>query len=326
VRDVFKKIFSEKKIFYSELGLISELAQGYGVQVRSRSSNGGGSDSNGSSNGSSNSGNNNGGGSSNNGKGGSDSNSGSNGSSGNNSDDSGGNRDNGSSGNNGDGGSDSNSGSSSNGGNSNNDSGGNRDNDSTGSSGSSNSHKAQQQNILFAGTITKRKGVHILIDALNTINKQGTNFNCTIVGMAHSGDKYGKFILNKIEKYKLKDKITLAGHVSETKLAEYYSRADIFAFPSMLEGYGMVLLEAMSFALPVVAFNNSAMPYTVKDGINGLLCKNGNVTDFAEKLRTLINDNALWKKLSKGALQTSKQTRKMTDMYPNIDKFIQWLS
>jgi glycosyltransferase involved in cell wall biosynthesis len=177
--------------------------------------------------------------------------------------------------------------------------------------------------LIFVGTVVnQRKGLHFLIEALNIIKGNGIDFNCTVVGMIREG-KYYQLLKEKIKKYNLENNISFTGHIQDDKLADYYNAAAVFVFPSTLEGYGMVLIEAMAFGLPVIAFNNSAMPYTVKDGINGLLVKNKDIADLALKISTLLSDSALCSKLSQGALQTSLHTRKMSDMDVDIDKFLQ---
>ncbi len=181
------------------------------------------------------------------------------------------------------------------------------------------------KNLIYVGTISKRKGLHLLIDALHTIDQQNINFNCTLVG-AVRGNRYKDFIDEKINNYKLNNKVSFPGKLSDAELASHYGNSYVFVFPSLLEGYGMVLLEAMSFGLPIVAFNNSAMPYTIKDGINGFLCRNADASDFANKLTALLTDDNLRQRLSEGALQSATTKRKMIDMYPDIDKFTQWLS
>ena len=60
----------------------------------------------------------------------------------------------------------------------------------------------------------------------------------------------------------------------------------------------------MLYGLPVIAFNNSAMPYIVKGGYNGLLAQNKDPLDFANKIDILLRDRNLWKTLSEGAIST----------------------
>lgn len=62
----------------------------------------------------------------------------------------------------------------------------------------------------------------------------------------------------------LEDVVSFSGRVSDEELRNYYSKAYCFVLPSLLEGYGMVLIEAMSYGLPVIAFNNSAIPFTLR--------------------------------------------------------------
>ncbi|MDE5979303.1 MAG: glycosyltransferase, partial [Muribaculaceae bacterium] len=87
-------------------------------------------------------------------------------------------------------------------------------------------------------------------------------------------------------------------------LQRIISRADIFTFPSRLEGYGMVICESMVNGLPVVCFDNSAMPYTVKDGVNGRLVADGDDAAMADAIGELTSDRTLRDRLSQGALDT----------------------
>lgn len=79
--------------------------------------------------------------------------------------------------------------------------------------------------------------------------------------------------MSLVHLYGLEDVVTFVGRISDEELKSYYSRAYCFVFPSLLEGYGMVLIEAMSYGLPVIAFDNSAIPFTVKNDRNGILVR-----------------------------------------------------
>ena len=98
--------------------------------------------------------------------------------------------------------------------------------------------------------------------------------------------------------------VRFTGFVSDEELQRIISQADIFTFPSRLEGYGMVICESMVNGLPVVCFDNSAMPYTVKDGVNGLLVADGDDEAMADAIGRVIADRDLRRKLSEGALAT----------------------
>ena len=77
------------------------------------------------------------------------------------------------------------------------------------------------------------------------------------------------------DKAGLGDKVTFRGRVEERELKDLYMASRIFVFPSLWEGFGMVLAEAASFGLPIVTTDAGAIPYLIKDGINGLLIPPG---------------------------------------------------
>ena len=71
----------------------------------------------------------------------------------------------------------------------------------------------------------------------------------------------------------------------EKTIKHIYQAADIFCFPSLFEGFGIVVLEAMAMGLPVVAFNTGPIPEIIVDGCEGFLAEPGSVPDLTEKLR-----------------------------------------
>ena len=84
----------------------------------------------------------------------------------------------------------------------------------------------------------------------------------------------------------------------------------------------MVIIEAMSYGIPVIAFDNSAMPYTIKNGYNGLLIKNKNIHELADRMQTVFIDKNLREKLSIGALETYNRARSLNDLDKDISLFI----
>ena len=156
-------------------------------------------------------------------------------------------------------------------------------------------------NLLYIGTIEPRKGLAHLLGAMSILKKRGVGGRLTIVGKTVKPD-YRAMLDNKIAEEGLDVRFT--GFVSDEELQRIISQADIFTFPSRLEGYGMVICESMVNGLPVVCFDNSAMPYTVKDGVNGLLVADGDDEAMADAIGRVIADRDLRRKLSEGALAT----------------------
>ncbi|HLL47503.1 MAG TPA: glycosyltransferase family 4 protein, partial [Longimicrobiaceae bacterium] len=86
-----------------------------------------------------------------------------------------------------------------------------------------------------------------------------------------------------------------------------YRRATVFCLPSIDEGFGMVVLEAMSFGLPVVASSHVGAAELMRSGVDGLTFPVRDVEALAEHLTTLYRDRALARWMGENALQTSQQ-------------------
>lgn len=177
----------------------------------------------------------------------------------------------------------------------------------------------EEGNYLYVGTVEPRKGLHYLIEALGIIKRQEPHkpFTLNIVGEIVDRH-YAKQIIRQAQKLHISDSIILKGRVSDQALDEYYQRAEIFTFPSLLEGYGIVLIEAFSQGVPVVCFHNSAMPYTVKDGVNGLVAENKNAQSLAEKIMLLSGNKSLRKKFQKGIAKTIQELKTQEDFEEGI--------
>ncbi len=144
--------------------------------------------------------------------------------------------------------------------------------------------------VLFAGKITKYKGVEYLIGAAKKIHGE-----VIILG-------------DGPELARLKEKATQmglanvhwVGHLGAgiKKLAPYYSRADVFVAPSVWdEPLGLVILEAMACRTPVVVTRKGGIPLAVKDGVNGFFIHARNSTDIVEKVNKLLDNDELRHKM-----------------------------
>ncbi len=137
--------------------------------------------------------------------------------------------------------------------------------------------------ILFAGVLQTRKNVIRLIEAFESVPGDWRLF------LAGSKTGYGAApILARIESSPCRARIKVLGYVSRGELDTLYSRASIFAFPSLDEGFGMPVLEAMSNGLPVIA---SHRPSLLELGGEAALFVNPLCTEeIAAALQRLVND------------------------------------
>ncbi len=156
--------------------------------------------------------------------------------------------------------------------------------------------------LLFVGNVEKRKSLHTLIDALKLL---GTiKFELKIIGRI-SEHHYYESIKKEIDKNNFKEKILFKENVSPEELRSLYINSDILIFPSEWEGYGMVITEAMSNGLPVIASRIPTSEELISDKFNGLLFDVNNEMLLSEAILRLIIDKELYTFISKNSIEKS---------------------
>jgi glycosyltransferase involved in cell wall biosynthesis len=152
--------------------------------------------------------------------------------------------------------------------------------------------------ILFVGSIQPRKNLIRLIEAFEEIAKKESGLKLVICG--GKGWMYEE-IYAKIAKSQFSHAIIMTGDVSDDLLSSLYKNALFFVFPSLYEGFGLPVIEAMSFGLPVVCANNSSIAEIAGDA--ALYFDEYGVSDMAEKMLSLCSNKPLWDELSAKSLQ-----------------------
>lgn len=158
-------------------------------------------------------------------------------------------------------------------------------------------------NLTFVGTIEPRKGLLYLMKSLKILSVRNVSYNLNIIGKV-TNNQYFSLIKSYAEKNDLN--VNFLGYISKEEKEEVLSHTDIFTFPSLLEGFGAVLVEAQEYGLPIVSFDNSAMPYTVKNDINGYAVPNLDIEAMADAIENIIKDRELRQRLSAGAFDNLK--------------------
>jgi glycosyltransferase involved in cell wall biosynthesis len=148
-------------------------------------------------------------------------------------------------------------------------------------------HKNGELIIGNAGRLVKQKGQMYLIDLAFQLKSKGFDFKILIAGEG----KLQADLLSYAETRGVKNELVFLGFVENIK--SFMLSIDIFCLPSLWEGFGYVLVEAMACRKPVIAFDSSSNPEIVSQGETGYLIPNGNMEIFSEKLELLIRDKAL---------------------------------
>ena len=162
--------------------------------------------------------------------------------------------------------------------------------------------------ILFLSNYVENKGVFDIIDALKLLSDEGYDFQARLVGSP------GSISVNDLDEYvnekKLSDKVLIVGpKYGEDKYREYY-RADLFVFPTHFESFGLVALEAMQFALPIIASQEGSLPIIVDDGQTGFLVSKRDITALRDKMKLLMEDKDL--RIAMGKRGREKFLKKFT--------------
>ncbi len=156
--------------------------------------------------------------------------------------------------------------------------------------------------LLIVATVTPRKGHDLLIEALRRL--AGLPWTLTCVGSMHRDPAYARKVLGAIEDGGFTERVHMVGEVAPDQLARYYQAADAFVLPSYLEGYGMVLADALAQGLPIISTSGGAIPDTVPDGA-GILVPPGDLEALAQALEKIIRDPTLRKRLGVAAARAA---------------------
>ena len=147
--------------------------------------------------------------------------------------------------------------------------------------------------MLFVGSLIPRKGLPFLIGAARKIVKEKAEIKFLIVGEGPLKNQ----LINTLSAENLSGNFKFLGNLKDDALSAAYNCADVFVLPSIQEGQGIVLLEAQSSAVPVVAFDVGGVNEAVLSGETGLLVERGNTGALADAIMRLLTDRALREKM-----------------------------
>jgi glycosyltransferase involved in cell wall biosynthesis len=150
--------------------------------------------------------------------------------------------------------------------------------------------------VMFAGTVTPRKGVLELMKAAELLNRKDVLF---FVGNLDLDREYARKVVEYAKCKGVNAKFT--GFVPYEDLKALYSACDIFVLPSFEEGQGVVLLEAMASGKPLIGSKVGGIPMQIKHGWNGFLVEPGNAKQLAENIRYLVENESERRKMGRNS-------------------------
>lgn len=160
----------------------------------------------------------------------------------------------------------------------------------------------EQKLVLYAGRIAREKNIGVLLSAMQAAFQRDPDLLLMVVGDGPAREEYSLLA----RKLGIGDRVKFVGFVERSEVDSFYAAADLFAFSSMTETQGLVVLEAMSYGLPALVVQGGGAGAAVRDGENGYLLRN-DPGEFAERLLNVLSDDVLYTKLSDGARATGRE-------------------
>lgn len=158
--------------------------------------------------------------------------------------------------------------------------------------------------LLSVGTIEPRKNFKTLIKAFELLKKNYRFRNLKLVIAGKTGWK-SEETFRVFNESKNKEDIVFTGEISDRDLVQLYNMASLFVYPSIFEGFGLPVLEAMSCGLPVIASNSSSIPEVLQHP--DLLFDPFDEKEICFKMMEILSDNNLSSYIRKQCLANAKK-------------------
>jgi len=163
--------------------------------------------------------------------------------------------------------------------------------------------------IVFAGTLKPQKGIMALLKAFHRVSECDEGARLVVAGKdTHRDDRsYRETLLKELKlPVKTMQKIEWLGHVPLDQLSDLYGSAQVCVFPSLIESFGLVAVEAMASGRPVIFSNRCAGPEIIDDGVSGFLVDPLDDGEIASRISTLIGNPDLSATMGEQAARSAR--------------------
>ncbi|SDR07879.1 Glycosyltransferase involved in cell wall bisynthesis [Rhizobiales bacterium GAS191] len=149
--------------------------------------------------------------------------------------------------------------------------------------------------VLFVGRVVRQKGQRDLVDAF-AVFKARLGRACRLVLVGAHSEEYVAEIERAVETQGLSNDVVVTGHVSDDELHEWYAQSDLYVSLSRHEGFGIPLIEALAYELPVLAWPAGNVPYTLQDA--AVLLSSRSPEAVADAMQRIATDPSLQERLA----------------------------
>jgi starch synthase len=161
--------------------------------------------------------------------------------------------------------------------------------------------------FLYAGYLTKRKGIGVLLEAWQGARGMGLEDEGNGLEALGAGLAELRLVGGGEQPVPLPPGVVCLGQTPREALLREMSEAEVFVFPSLFEGFALVILEAMAAGLPVITTPNTAGPDLIEDGKEGLIVPAGDVEALRTAMESLLNDPERARAMGRAAHEKAKE-------------------
>lgn len=156
--------------------------------------------------------------------------------------------------------------------------------------------------LLYVGKIEERRNILFLIDVLREETKKNANIKLIMIG--NGKEKYVKKSLEYSKEKNVLNQIEYIKSATQGELTAIYKNVDLFLLPTKYEIFGMVLLEAMYFGIPVITTYNGGSSTLISDKKNGFICEENRLDAWTETIDIVLNRCDYWNEISNNEKRT----------------------
>jgi glycosyltransferase involved in cell wall biosynthesis len=182
--------------------------------------------------------------------------------------------------------------------------------------------------VVFLGRLERRKGTHVLLDAIPRVLTQLPRVRFVLIGhdRAHcrGGRTHQQYALEEYPSEMIKQ-VSFVANATEDEVNWQLQHADVFVAPSLYESFGLVFLEAMRWGTPVIGTTAGGIPEIIENGKSGILVTPGDDEGLASAIIGLLRDRQQREKLGQAGkyrveteFTAHGMARRMADFYQHV--------
>ncbi len=155
----------------------------------------------------------------------------------------------------------------------------------------------ERRTVLFVGRLEASKGIENQIDAFAVVKSGFTETSLVVVG--HGSAAYVSKLKRRTRKRGLTNDVVFTGRLPASLLPSAYASASVVVLPSLMEGFGLTLLEAMASGRPCVASKVGGVPEVMTNGVTGILTRPGDSQDCANRISYILGNPEIAESMGK---------------------------